>query len=977
VNHDGIMGSERNPGFSTEAPLRRKKFRKRPSKRQRAFRAGPEEVQSPNIVQNGGIRGKGDRKEINSVLREAGFTHVTWFYQSARGLSALLQPLFRLPIEVLALSSKFYFFGADIIPGGEMLLSIYPPPRPDGASLHEHLALWSEHIHQTVGSMVARNPGEPLLRRYRRQFEVLEFMRATWDACLTCYQVERHLQLHHSLGYLGLNSERRSGINRFRRLLVYKPLRAAQRLKECASACRLWYFGGPRPSQRVLCFSEKIVALHASYAARCLPPAPSDPSGLEGLNERLTSEPPPEEPGWRNWVKGYVQRWRPKRFDNDLYTMPSGSAGIGFPRYIGGHARGVKYLLLLGYALTRDDELVDPPDADEDGRVKDRDVYFILKSSWPEQKYLQLLFHSDWEQLRDPNLGLTRMGLELQRYLRRAVEYVLDSLDIIPVLPLAATERGLKTRFPTCSLTAVNLVQQILRRVIDCVMVNDPRFSEALGGSRDVDLRGEDGPWYSQDCTAATDFHPQWLTQGVYEELAEADSRLRPYKRFYNKLFGPKLMIRGVPSDYMPTDLIRRYPDAPLIVEDSNKRLGHIRSDAGGHRLNIRLAWDDWLTDIKAIPGVVTRTGQMMGDPTSFPVLMLVSLRCADLTLETFPYSRRAKRKAYLRKRDAVLKGCGDDAVLPRWHEQRRLLYNRHLERHACVISWKKSFHDAIRGLIAEIPLEQGYLVPFWPLSVLVAPPGGSKGTVRWWNQVSAFCNDPTRPNLRVPAFFWRLSPYWYDFMLCRRLGIPVGAPVAFGGLGLPHQPKVSLTHHTQWLRYLSQRSVTELVGGLGLTPFGRADRSLLDSAMKKWLDDVVRTDRELSRWGSELLSPVCVGPDSLVFRVSLRDGYLKSLGQLRSMEFYFRIPPSERRTPSVRRWARRFQAEVEKAVPATKVTGYGPTARDLDRKTNVFFAQSQGLLPNPSERLPSVYGLERSGLVRERFQHPFAVGLG
>jgi len=293
-------------------------------------------------------------------------------------------------------------------------------------------------------------------------------------------------------------------------------------------------------------------------------------------------------------------------------------------------------------------------------------------------------------------------------------------------------------------------------------------------------------------------------------------------------------------------------------------------------------------------------------------------------------------------------------------------------------LSWQKCFNHPTRALIAEIPLESGFEVPFWPTSVLVAPPGGSKGHVTWVSQPSAFGGDDTRPTRRIPKFFWKLSPYYYTWMLAKRLGLPLGAPEAYGGIGLPIAPKRSDTDHVRWLSYLSQRPMDELVIGLGLSPLGRSGQSLLDSAASGWVREVLAESANWRAQSLELLSDLALSDDAQL-RVSLEEGYRQAVSRIRSVEFYFRAPPEslEPSAPSVRMSSERFRRKVSKTVILGSKMKYERTVRDLERKTNIFFSTSGGFLPDPWAKPSSTYGLECSTEVKMRWKAPWLLGVG
>lgn len=726
----------------------------------------------------------------------------------------------------------------------------------------------------------------------------------------------------------------------------------------------------------------------SSYIARALPPAPKDKNGLDDLMSRLTSVPKPEPTFWRPFLKTYVERWGPQLGPRELFTMPSANAALGYPRSEGGHVTGVQHLVLLGYALKKSRaSLGDPHMGDDaDGVYLELLSQSLHPSSIIRGKGIgmEYLFRKPWDELEKILPGC---GERLQDYLKIGVEHVMESITVVPILPIVAEEKGLKTRYPTCSLTAVNLVQQILRRVADHVMIRDPRFSEALGGDLRVDMRGEDGPWDSQDCTAATDLHPEWLTRGFYERLAIRYPSLRKYERWFPKLFGPKKILQCKPDKCLPKELLSGYPRAPLLDDEGPIALAFSKYRAGrgtfpelGHATIILDMWTRWLAQIEGLDGILTTTGQMMGDPTSFPPLMLVSLCSAEEALKAYPYTRLESKRWYrgLRKTDAKMKGIGDDAIIPRWTRPRRVKYYSTLEELSAQVSWKKCFYHPTRGIIAEVPLESGFEVPFWPTSILVAPPGGSKGHVTWVSQPTAFGGDETRPTRPIPKFFWKLSPYYYTWKLAERLGLPLGAPEAWGGIGLPISPARSSTTNSHWLSYLSQQPIEGLVIGLGLAPLGKSGQTLLDQAAAGWVKDVLAQSVQWADEGLELLSHMALTDDAQL-RVSLKEGYRKCVGRVRSTEFYFRAPPGsiEPSAPSVRMASGRFRRKVGKAMILDSKIRYGPTVRDLERKTNLFFSTSGGFLPDPWAKPSSVYGLERSTEVRVRWKAPWLRGLG
>jgi len=665
--------------------------------------------------------------------------------------------------------------------------------------------------------------------------------------------------------------------------------------------------------------------------------------------------------------------------------MPSGHAALGYTRQAGGHNAGIADLVILGYALCK----------------AEASTYSPLPHGWDGGSYLELLsdalhpdsqlkdqgyqalFTRDWGTLMEQ---LPHLGVVFQDYLNRACDYVLSKLDYIPILPISAEEKGLKTRFPTCSLTAANLVQQVLRRVMDHVMKNDPRCSQALGGDKDVDLSGIEGPYYSQDASAATDYHPEWLTRGVYEALADYEPRLEKYRKWFPKLFGVKKILTTMnQSDCLSVGLQEWYPKAPLLDDRFVPRewLRNERVNPLGHASVIIKLFDDWIGDINSWPGVLTAGGQMMGDPTSFPPLMLCSIYAGGKTLEVFPYTRKERNSKYLpglRKEELKGKFIGDDALKPLWKNERRLYYNAQLLRIGSHLSLDKSFYHKYRGILAEEPYNAGYTDSYFSTSNLSAPPGGSKGSVSWSTQPASISqNLAIRKPFRFRRFLWRMSPYYHLWKVAYLQGIPISAPEAYGGIGVPIVPKVSNGHHVQWLSHLSQATVKDLIVGLGLAIRPDKLSAPLEALASSWLDEVLITHQQLLQGGEKLLTDECLS-ESAELRLSISDAYRQSVSPLRASEFYFR-PPIDldlRSVPSVRRQSRRFIDRIYRSKPLKgKVRGYGKTVDDLSRKTSLYFERGGGFLPSPWEKPKVRFGLEPSREVKMRYKAPWLLGLG
>jgi hypothetical protein len=206
--------------------------------------------------------------------------------------------------------------------------------------------------------------------------------------------------------------------------------------------------------------------------------------------------------------------------------------------------------------------------------------------------------------------------------------------------------------------------------------------------------------------------------------------------------------------------------------------------------------------------GVITTRGAMMGEPTSWAVLPLVTFysvykvglwRCIS---------------------------TGDDALIPRMTPAKREAYDAASRSLGGIISRPKSFLHKTRGLFCEQPYEEGHERQYQLLSYWVAPAGGTKGEINWYNLPSAFrghrlnFEQPTRASLRQAGLF-KFSKFQPSWRAACELGIPLGADEVMGGLRHPSYPVMPVKKQSQWFSYLSSISLESLLlfGGLSLIP--------------------------------------------------------------------------------------------------------------------------------------------------------------
>jgi hypothetical protein len=206
--------------------------------------------------------------------------------------------------------------------------------------------------------------------------------------------------------------------------------------------------------------------------------------------------------------------------------------------------------------------------------------------------------------------------------------------------------------------------------------------------------------------------------------------------------------------------------------------------------------------------GVITTRGAMMGEPTSWAVLPLVTF-----------YSLH---KVGLWK----CVSTGDDALIPRMTSAKREAYDAASRSLGGIISKPKSFLHKERGLFCEQPYEEGRELQYQLLSYWVAPAGGTKGEINWYNLPSAFRGHrlnfeiPTRASLRTSGLF-RYSRFQPQWRAACELGIPLGADEVMGGLRHPTYPVMPSQRPNHWFGYLSSITLESLLlfGGLSLIP--------------------------------------------------------------------------------------------------------------------------------------------------------------
>jgi hypothetical protein len=962
------------------------------------------------------------------------------FYPSASGLTErgrTLYHLFEEPVEVLANYPTFTYENGVIRSTGQPMMSI--------AFTYEPQVTGCMRLAQQADAIAARyaklDLSEKRRAKYYRSLRILDFMRCVADVVFLAWQeVRLRTDLAPAKGT-------QRALRRLKDKIVLEPYATALGVKQAAAEARAWFFGGPRPTCPLSSIipPTKRAAMIFSYAARALP-SPSRTQeilGIQALQDRLCGGDKVADTfphfDYEEYVRRYLTAHQPKELS--LWSMPSPSASLGYRRADGGQQQAIQDLTVLGYALTNflrgsagGAKPPNPISADCLERVwsvaddfnLDKLSYRLINSGREFARDLppvktDLFVDASLASEKDLESLLTQSSNSeyWRQCLTLGVIFVMENVDLIPVLPIAAGEKGLKMRFPTLTLAAANLVYQILRRALEQHMVLDQRCSAGLGGSKKAKL-GTDGPWYSQDATFATDLHTFELTRVPYEVLVELHPELRKYKRWFDKLFGPKAFITTEPKDVplaphapinpakpvwaMPggTPVGPGLPEFEALARGQNTTwFGNSRNvgvapgaarpvwrhnQRGGAELPRffnDLQWKlnkyvkdfaKWLVEIKSLKYVLTTNGGMMGDATSFPIMTLQSGYAAEKA--GFPSD--------------LGELVGDDSLLPEAYDFRVELYERHFLSLGGQLSKSKTFVHEHHGLITEQPVIRGKRQPYTLLSMWSAPPGGSKGQVTPYSQVTTLVDHHKRLGKSARRAIWSKSPFrqWHRYLAAQ--GLPLGAPGGLGGLEHPGYAKKSIHYsmNQRWLTRISQLRLVELYTGTGLNPVRATATSLLRDVGKQGLEDLVRMDREnrrITERSSEIrrgnfmpdkwldptfalagTAPILLDADAALLTHKPRQLIAVDqlvdhiLGPVQSWEFYFR--PTIRAKaprPTVMSVVKNFRHQISKArrIRGRAYLETAATLKDVERKLRTVAVRSE--VARPKSLAKRSFGLE------------------
>jgi hypothetical protein len=234
---------------------------------------------------------------------------------------------------------------------------------------------------------------------------------------------------------------------------------------------------------------------------------------------------------------------------------------------------------------------------------------------------------------------------------------------------------------------------------------------------------------------------------------------------------------------------------------------------------------------------------------------------------------------------------------------------------------------------------------------------------VDWFNQPSSVKQHLAELGLSESTPFWRYTKTWHVNSAAFKLGVPLGAEVAFGGTGhpaFPARPGFDKKLNHMWLSKLSQLTRAELAMGTGLSVIPTGMTGLGRQLVRTELD---RTESLQVPQGRDYIPALSEEPTmkkvKKVFRgpttTTTLDNLLlseaaDSLAQIiTTWEAYVRKPMKKLRTPRVVKTAQVLRQKIQKQQVLTRDLAYEPTLTDVMRKTMSYVRADavQLLLPN------------------------------
>jgi hypothetical protein len=370
-----------------------------------------------------------------------------------------------------------------------------------------------------------------------------------------------------------------------------------------------------------------------------------------------------------------------------------------------------------------------------------------------------------------------------------------------------------------------------------------------------------------------------------------------------------------------------------------------------------------FLEGLMSLPHRLTTCSASMGDATSFPGMPLMTSFAAykaDLPRYITAGDDAVVARMTLEKQkpfEDTLIGCGGRLSKgdPLRGKPNKLYKNRY-KFIFCEGVWQWSPR---RRILSQIPLTH--------MSLWTVPPGGSKGSIDWFNQPSSVVQHHTVTGMSPRSRLWSFTKTRNFTAAAFKLGLPVGVDVGYGGIGHPMYPPMAGTSrrtNKQWLSTLSQLTKIDLAVGSGLSPLPSGESSLVRNMVRKTLTDLVEDPLGKRESGIPMAGFMNAPIDEHSPSIAEAAEVISYLGT--SWELYSKRAPNPIKTPMVSSTAGRFLRVIRrKALTGPDVTSYRATQQDLSLKVHTFVENPQFLVNRAMERRS--YGLESHIQDRQR----------
>lgn len=519
---------------------------------------------------------------------------------------------------------------------------------------------------------------------------------------------------------------------------------------------------------------SRRAALQGGHLKRCLP-APlrlNQDVLLEKYVESMTRSPTTSGgEDFRQWISEWVSFYRPVVSPTHLDVQITHSACLEVGRGsqgLGGLASLVPRLIKIGegpgqYTVWRDKMLKG-----------------IIDS-----KYISLTFPDGLQYDHSNTVHLLTGCLRMfssQVAHRKVCQPGCEMKGVHPrVKAIIIYEKGNKSRIPTMTSVVEQILASIYRSAIQPFLLSDPRIRSSMKGELRLPKPRGEGIWRSQDLTTATDDHDFDSTAHLYLELSKYLST--------PGWWGP--VVKTITG---PHEIIGRSAAKKI-------RQWHFSNPTS----------TDWDLN-RYSSGNVTKKGQLMGTPTSWPLLPLV-------TLYSYECSSSAKKKTIRRDvQDVVIKPMaglvnssqwlqavsgkemptktllrevpsnyrnvdttGDDmiAFMTPEHSKR---HNVYLESVGGRISKNKDFEDASYGVYTEVIIKDGKPIGVSPLGSIIDSHGVRNP--EWDSFSRAYRDICTRHGVgkRRMKKLAHLATHYPIMNALKKLGAPIHYPPQMGG---------------------------------------------------------------------------------------------------------------------------------------------------------------------------------------------------